>query len=139
MDSTLLPGENNRAGQAAGGAAPSRTLPDITRTSRSLPKGLRCQSCWQTLQTCLPPPAVASPLLKPIAISVVGMVRPVLARVIAMTTRPGLLRLSLIGAVVAITPQPTLVPASPPLTLTGRLAAIALLGNLRTRLECLAA
>jgi len=67
------------------------------------------------------------------------MVRPVLAPVIAMTTSPGPLRLSLIGAVVAITPQPALVPASPPLALTGRLAAIALLGNLGTRPECLAA
>jgi hypothetical protein len=79
--------------------------------------------------------AVASPLLKPVAIRVVGMPRPVIAPIIAMTTGPDLLSLSLIGAVVVVASQLVLVPAPSTLTLTGRHAAITLLGNLRTRPE----
>jgi hypothetical protein len=76
------------------------------------------------------PPAVASPLLKPVAIGVVGMVRPVLASVIAMTTRPSLLRLSLIGGGSRHHPAACSGASVAPLALTGRLAAITLLGNL---------
>jgi hypothetical protein len=79
--------------------------------------------------------AVAPPLLKPVAIPVVGMPRPVFAPVIAVTTGPDLLRLILIGAVAVVASQLVLVPASPALTLTGRHAAVTLLGNLRTRPE----
>jgi hypothetical protein len=79
--------------------------------------------------------AVASPLLKAIVFGVVGMPRAVLAPVVAMTASPGLLRLSLIGTVVVIASQLVLVPASAAFTLTGRHAAITLLGNLRTRPE----
>ncbi|HME21242.1 MAG TPA: hypothetical protein VKI44_07800 [Acetobacteraceae bacterium] len=56
-----------------------------------------------------------------------------------MTTRPGPLRLKLIGPVVGVTLELAPVPASPALTLTGRQAAVTLLGNLRTRPEQLTA
>ena len=79
--------------------------------------------------------AVAPPLLKPVAFGVIGMPRPVLAPVIAMTASPGLLCLILIGAVAVVASQLVLVPASPALTLTGRHAAVTLRGNLRTRPE----
>ena len=80
--------------------------------------------------------AVAPTLLKTIAIGVIGMARPILAPVLAMTIHPEALRLTLIGAVVGVSVQLALLPAPPALTLTGRQGAIALMGNLRTRPEC---
>src|ERR1700744_3160802 len=79
--------------------------------------------------------AVASPLLKTVAVGVIGMARPIFAPVIAMAVGPGPLRLTLIGAVVGVTAQLALLPAAPALTLTGRQAAITLMWNLRTRPE----
>src|SRR5271166_4576686 len=85
------------------------------------------------------PMAVASALLKTVAIGVIGMVRPIRVPVLAMAIGPGSLRPNLIGAVVDIVLQLALLPASPALTLTGCQAAIPLLWNLRTRPECRAA
>src|ERR1700761_9323144 len=68
-------------------------------------------------------------------IGVVGMPSPVLTPVLAMAVGPGPLRLTLIGAVISVTAQLALLPASPALTLTGRQAAITLMWNLRTRPE----
>src|ERR1700693_5363335 len=72
-------------------------------------------------------------------IGVVGMSRPVLTPVLAMDVGPGPLRLTLIGAVIGVTAQLALLPATPALTLTGRHAAITLMWNLRTRPEYLLA
>jgi len=83
--------------------------------------------------------AVASPLLKTIAIGVIRIPRPVLAPVIAMAIRPGPLRQNLVGTVVGVAPQLALLPAPPALTLTGRQRAITLMWNLRTRPEHLLA
>jgi hypothetical protein len=58
-----------------------------------------------------------------------------MAAVATRAARPGLSRLSLIGAVVIVASQLVLMPAPPTLTLTGRHAAITPLGNLRTRPE----
>jgi hypothetical protein len=79
--------------------------------------------------------AVASPLLKTVAIGVSGMLGPVLAPVVATACGPGSVRLSLIGAVIGIALQLDLLPAAPALALTGCHRAIPLLGNLRTRLK----
>jgi hypothetical protein len=83
--------------------------------------------------------AVASALLKTVMIGIIGMPRPVLAPVIAMVVSPGPLRLTLIGAVVGVTPQLALLPAPPALALTSRQGAITLLRDLSTRPECLPA
>jgi hypothetical protein len=83
--------------------------------------------------------AVAAPLLKTVAIGVIGMLGPVLAPVVATACGPGSLRLSLISAVIGVALQLDLLPAAPALTLTRGQAAIPLLGNLRTRPECCAA
>src|SRR3981081_2430127 len=67
------------------------------------------------------------------------MARPVLTPVLPMAVGPGPLRLTLIVTVVGVTAQLALLPAAPPLTLTGRQGAITLMWNLRTRPECSAA
>ena len=67
------------------------------------------------------------------------MLRTILEPVIAMTIRPGPLRLPPIGPVVRVILELALLPASPAFTLTGRQAAITLLRNLRTRPERLTA
>src|SRR5262249_46045513 len=77
--------------------------------------------------------AVASPLLKTVAIGVIGMARPIFAPVLAMAIRPGALRLTLIGAIVGVSLQLALLPTPPALALTRRQGAITLMGNLRPR------
>src|SRR6516164_6090080 len=74
-----------------------------------------------------------------VAFGVIWTVRSVLAPVLAVTTCPGSLCLNLIGAVVGVALQLAPLPASAAFTLTGRQPAIALLGNLRSRPECLPA
>ena len=74
-----------------------------------------------------------------VAFGVIRTLRPVLAPVRAVTTGPGSLRMNLIGAVVGVALQLAPLPASSAFTLTGRQPAIVLLGNLRTRPECLPA
>src|SRR5206468_4399035 len=72
-------------------------------------------------------------LLRAVALLVLRMRAPVFPPVVAMAFPPRPLCASLIVLVVAIALPLGLLPAAPSLTLTGRLRAVALPGNLRAR------
>ena len=82
------------------------------------------------------PAPIAPALRQTIALGVLGVRRSPSAPVIPVAAGPVPLCLRLVGSVVLVSLTLAPLPSSTPLTLTSRLPAVALPGNLRTRSKC---